>query len=291
MVFIGGLIGLHGIYQYFTHAEMPSYWADQSEVNITTRVFSIIGSPNILGALMVLILPVSISFVFSEKKIFKKIIFIGTTLAMCGTLVFTASRSAWIGFVVAMAVYFWMKDKRLIVLLVILVFAAYAISPTISSRVNYLLSPDYWASSATGGRVARYTQGFQLLRQNPWFGVGLGWFGGAVAQNYKIPDAFYVDSYFIKIAVEMGLVGLCSFIYLIYNALAWGARSVFRASDENKSLTQGIFAGMVGVIIPNFVENVFEVPMMVAYFWIFAAILIYLGKWLKAELFIMRGYY
>lgn len=277
IVFIGGVIGLHGIYQYVTHAEMPSYWADQSEINITTRVFSIIGSPNILGALMVLILPVSISFIFSEKKVFKKIIFTGTALAMFATLIFTASRSAWIGFIAAMAVYFWLKDKRLIVLLVILIFAAYALSPTVSNRVNYMLSPEYWASSATGGRVARYTIAFEWLSQNPVFGVGLGWFGGAVAKNFQIPDAFYVDSYFLKIAVEMGLVGLGAFVYLIYNAIAWGARSVSRASAEDKSMAQGLLAGIVGVIIPNFVENVFEVPMMVAYFWIFAAILIYLG--------------
>lgn len=278
VVFIGGLLGLHGIYQYVTHAEMPSYWVDRLESGITTRVFSIIGSPNILGSLMVLLIPVAIAFVFSEKKIFKKIIFAGITLAMSATLVFTSSRSAWIGFVVAMGVYFWLKDKRLILLLVIGVFAAYAFIPTIAHRVNYLLSPEYLVSSASGGRVARWTIGLEYLKQNPLFGVGLGQFGGAVAQNYKIPGAFYVDNYFLKIAVEMGLVGLGAFCIMIYNALAWGIRSVSRIKDaESLSMAQGIFAGMVGVVVPNFVENVFEVPMMVAYFWMFAAVLIFMG--------------
>lgn len=277
-VFIGGLLGLHGIYQYVTKAEMPSYWVDRLESGITTRVFSIIGSPNILGSLMVLLIPVAISFIFSEQKVFKKIIFIGITLTMSATLVFTSSRSAWIGFVVAMGVYFWLKDKRLILLLVIGVFAAYAFVPTIAHRVNYLLSPEYLISSATGGRVARWTIGLDMLRQNPLFGLGLGQFGGAVAQNFKIPDAFYVDNYFLKIAVEMGLVGLGAFCILIYNVLAWGLRAVYRTANvESLSMAQGIYAGLVGVVVPNFVENVFEVPMMMAYFWIFAAVLIFLG--------------
>lgn len=277
-VSIGGLLGLHGIYQYITHAEMPSYWVDRLESGITTRVFSIIGSPNILGSLMVLLIPIALSFVFSENKIFKKLIFIGITLAMSATLVFTSSRSAWIGFVVAMAVYFWLKDKRLIILLVLLVFAAYTFVPTIAHRVNYLLSPEYLVSSASGGRVARWTIGIDIIKQHPLFGVGLGQFGGAVAQNYKIPNAFYIDNYFLKIAVEMGLVGLTAFCILIYNALAWGLRAVKRtANSENLSMAQGIFAGMVGVVIPNLVENVFEVPMMLAYFWIFTAVLIFLG--------------
>ena len=277
-VFIGGLLGLHGIYQYVTKAEMPSYWVDRLESGISTRVFSIIGSPNILGSLMVLLIPIAVSLIFSESKILKKFLFGIITVFMCATLVFTSSRSAWIGFVVAMAVYFWLKDKRLIILLVLLIFAAYAFVPTIAGRINYLISPEYLVSSATGGRVARWTIGLNALRQNPVFGLGLGQFGGAVAQNFKIPNAFYVDSYFLKIAVEMGLVGFCAFCALIYNVLAWGIRCVKRITDSrNLSMAQGIFAGIAGVIVPNLVENVFEVPMMLAYFWFFNALLIFLG--------------
>lgn len=277
-VFIGGLLGLHGIYQYITKAEMPSYWVDRLESGISTRVFSIIGSPNILGSLMVLLIPISVSLIFSEHKLPKKFLFGIITLFMCATLVFTSSRSAWIGFVVAMAVYFWLKDKRLIVLLVLLLFTAYALVPTIAGRINYLISPEYLVSSAAGGRVARWTIALNMLRQNPLFGVGLGQFGGAVAQNFKIPNAFYVDSYFLKIAVEMGLVGFCAFCILIYNVLAWGIRSVKRINDSlNLSMAQGIFAGIAGVIVPNLVENVFEVPMLLAYFWFFNALLMFLG--------------
>lgn len=290
MVFVGGLLGLHGIYQYITKAEMPSYWVDRLESGISTRVFSIIGSPNILGSLMVLLIPIAISFVFSENKIFKKVIFIGVTLAMSATLVFTSSRSAWIGFVVAMGVYFWLKDKRLIFLLVAGVLAAYLLIPTIANRVDYLLSPEYLISSASGGRVARWTIGLNILKQNPLFGIGLGQFGGAVAQNFKIPDAFYVDNYFLKIAVEMGLVGLGAFCILIYSVLAWGIRAVKRTTNaQNLSMAQGIYAGLVGVVVPNFVENVFEVPMMLAYFWIFAAILIFLGFTLPAKSILARN--
>lgn len=278
LVLTGGLLGLHGIYQYVTKAEMPSYWVDRLESGISTRVFSIIGSPNILGSLMVLLIPVSVSLIFSEQKILKKLLFGIISIFMCATLIFTSSRSAWIGFVVAMAVYFWLKDKRLIILLLLFIFAAYALVPTIAGRVNYLISPEYLISSATGGRVARWTVALNILRQNPLFGVGLGQFGGAVAQNYKIPNSFYVDSYFLKIAVEMGFTGLCAFCILIYNVLIWGIRSVKRISDpQNLYMAQGIFAGVAGVIVPNLVENVLEVPMMLAYFWLFNALLMWLG--------------
>ncbi len=285
MVSIGALIGLHGIYQYVTKAEMPSFWVDRLEAGITTRVFSIVGSPNILGSLMVLIIPVAISLFFSESKILKKLFFAAAVLAMSATLIFTSSRSAWIGFVVALAVYFWLKDKRFIFALLIIIAAAYIFVPTVASRVNYLLSPEYMISSAAGGRIARWTIGIEALKQNPVFGLGLGQFGGAVAQNFKIPNAFYVDNYFLKIAVEMGLVGFAAFCVFIYNIIAWGLRSVTRITNEvNRSMAQGLYAGLIGVIVPNLFENVFEVPMMLAYFSIFTALLIYLGYTLQDKL-------
>ncbi len=278
MVFSGGLLGLHGVYQYITKAEMPAYWVENLEAEIITRVFSIIGSPNILGSLMVLIIPVSISLIFSEDKLIKKYVFGICTLLMCATLVFTSSRSAWIGFVFAMAVFFWLKDKRLVLLFLVLVFAAYLFVPTINNRVDFLLSANYFKSSALGGRLARWTAALEILRQNTLFGVGLGQFGGAVAQNFKIPNAFYVDSYFLRIAVEMGLAGLTAFCVFIYSVLVWGLRAVKRiAQPRQRGMAQGIYAGLVGVIVPNFVENVFEVPMMLAYFSIFTALLIFLG--------------
>lgn len=285
LVSIGGVLGLHGLYQYVTKAEMPSYWVDRLEAGITTRVFSIIGSPNILGSLMVLIIPIAISLFFSETKLLKKLFFVSVTLAMSATLIFTSSRSAWIGFVVAMAVFFWLKDKRLIVVLALVILAAYLFVPTVANRVNYLISPEYMVSSASGGRIARWTIAIEAIKQHPFFGLGLGQFGGAVAQNFKIPNAFYVDNYFLKIATEMGIIGLTAFVIFIYNILAWGIRAVSRITNAaNRQMAQGIYAGLVGVVVPNLVENVFEVPMMLAYFSILTGLLVFLGFTLEERL-------
>jgi len=35
----------------------------------------------------------------------------------------------------------------------------------------------------------------------------------------------------------------------------------------------GLFAGAMGVLAQNFVENIFEVPAMIAYFWITVALI------------------
>jgi O-antigen ligase len=89
---------------------------------------------------------------------------------------------------------------------------------------------------------------------------------------------FYMDNYYLKTAVEMGIVGLAAFAVLIGNALMWSLRALRRIRGSRYYyLVQGTFAGMCGVAAHNFVENVFEVPMMVTYFWLFAGVNIFLA--------------
>jgi O-antigen ligase len=257
---------------------MPSTWIDTLEKGIRTRAFSIIGSPNILGSLMVLLIPVSIGFICSETRTLKKLAFAGMTFIMTLCLVVTYSRGAWIGFAVAMAVLALMIDKRLLIPAALGAVAVFIFVPSVGDRLVYLISPQYMKSSLTAGRAIRWLTGLKMLKENPLLGVGLGRFGGAVAMTNKLPGTFYMDNYFLKTAVEMGLIGLTAFCVLIYNALAWSFRAL-RNLANTRSLrpAQGALAGMIGVVIHNFVENVFEVPMMVTYFWLFAAIIIFLG--------------
>ncbi|HBR03039.1 MAG TPA: polymerase, partial [Ruminiclostridium sp.] len=111
--------------------------------------------------------------------------------------------------------------------------------------------------------------------------VGLGHFGGAVAMNNKdlIPNTFYMDNYWLKTAVEMGTMGIIAFAVLILTLIVWSIRSVKHCKDyDTRLITAGCFSGLCGVLVHNLIENVFEVPYMVVYFWVIAAILLYFGR-------------
>jgi len=148
------------------------------------------------------------------------------------------------------------------------------------ARIKYMLSPQYLINSLTAGRLMRYQKGWQLFTENKLMGVGLGHFGGAVAMNNKklIPDTFYMDNYWLKTMVEMGTIGTAAFGILIVSLIIWSVRSIRRCGDYSSRLVaSGGFAGLCGVIVHNLVENVFEVPYMVVYFWIIASIVLYFG--------------
>lgn len=285
LVLVVSIMAIHGVYQFVVGVEMPSHWVDSKEAGVRTRVFSILTSPNILGSLMTLVLPICFSFVFMSKEIGKKILFLFFAMMMTGALVFTFSRGAWIGFAASICLYVFLKDKRLFIPVIIAGVLVAFLVPGVGNRITYMLSPEYIESSLRGGRLVRWIDGLKILATTPTFGVGLGHFGGAVAMNNELTysigvqtyETYYMDNYYLKTAVETGIFGLLAFIMLMYQIIINGLRTInITKSKEIKELEKGIIAGLFGVIIHNFVENVFEVPMMTSCFWLLAAVLMHL---------------
>ncbi len=280
-VIVVGILALHGIYQYIIGVEMPAGWVDQNEAGVRTRVYSIFTSPNAFGSLLTLAIPMAISLAVVNSRKMGKAIFAFIALCMMASLVFTSSRGAWMGFAVAIGIYVLLKDKRLIVPCIVAAVILVVAVPSVGNRISYMLSAEYIESSLKGGRLVRWITGLKIFANQPIFGIGLGHFGGAVAMNHELQTVvdtevvktFYMDNYMLKTAVESGIVGFGAFAVLMYSVVANGFRTMKIASTKlSRELTTGIMAGLCGVITHNFVENVFEVPMMTSLFWVFAAV-------------------
>lgn len=281
------LLAVYGVYQYAAGVEMPAGWTDQNEASVRTRVYAIFTSPNAFGSLLTLCAPMAVSMIVISRTRRAKAAFAVMTLFILASLAFTFSRGAWVGFIVAAGVYVLVKDKRLIIPGIIAVVLIAVLVPSISSRIGYMLSAEYIESSLRGGRLIRWITGLKIFADYPVLGIGLGEFGGAVAMNNNVKvivdntvtEAFYMDNYMLKTAVEAGLVGLISFAALMYSVFINGLRTVRTASsDVSRELATGILAGLCGVIVHNFVENIFEVPMMTSLFWVFTAVM--MSMWL-----------
>jgi O-antigen ligase len=243
---MAGLLCLHGVYQYVVAVPIPESWVSQTELGVRTRVFSLTGSPNILGSLIVLTAPMMASMAYYLKRSWAKFLFVCLTGMMCLCLLFTFSRGAWVGMVVAVLLFALFVDRRLIAIMGAAGAAALALVPSITSRLTYLFTTDYAEASAIGGRVLRWEVGRLLLTDNnPWLGFGLGRFGGAVAMNNQILDEtetfeyFYMDNYYLKTMVEMGYIGLIFFLVLLAAFVIWGLRAVYRSGLEARLTAAG----------------------------------------------------
>lgn len=275
------VIAFHGIYQYITKAPMPTQWVAQAEVGVRTRVYSIFGSPNVMGAFLVMTAPMLAGCAYYVKKLWVKCALWGIVGTLCLATLFTFSRGAWFGLTVAVVVFSLLVDRKLLLIAGAAILAIIFCVPEISNRIGFLFTSDFAEANATGGRGERWQIGLSLWRPNKLFGFGLGRYGGAIAmQNQEIDNLkyYYMDNYYLKTLTEMGLLGLVSYVWLLLRNLLWSCRSIFKTRKNKLSvLANGIVAGQLGVLSHSYFENIFEVPYMNAYFWGFAASVMYLG--------------
>jgi O-antigen ligase len=271
------LIAVHGIYQYITKAPIPGGWVDVSE-HVRTRVFSVLQSPNELGAYMALMTPIVFGlFVYETVRIRKWLYGVGTVLC-AATLLFTFTRGAWVALAVAllfMAVFF---ERRLFILLVVLAVVAFFV-PTIHHRIADLFSPVYWIKSSQGGRISKWLTAFDKMTISPLFGVGLGHYGGAVSSIYH--SGTYSDNYYAKTLGESGIVGLVLFfglhVALVRDLFRTTLKKV-RNSGKVKFVAFGGVTGIVAVLFHNATENVFEFGPMAAMYFTYATLFLIWGR-------------
>ena len=288
MVALATVIALHGIYQFIVAVPIPSNWTDQAEQSVRTRVYSIFGSPNIMGDYMVMFAPMAAGLAYYLPKTWQKLLAWACAFAMCFACLFTMSRGAWVAMAVAVVLFCLLVDRRLFALLVVAAMAAMFL-PFVASRIGYLFTEQFAESTARGGRASRWHYGLNYLVESghPWLGLGLGMFGGAIAMQTKIIDQwdyFYLDNYYLKIMVEMGYLGFIFFVVLLAALVLIGLRCVRRSGLIHRAggprmqpLAAGILSGLCGVLAHCYFENIFEEPYMMAYFWMMAAMLVYLG--------------
>lgn len=287
LVGLATLIALHGIYQYIAAVPIPSSWMTHTETSVRTRVYSIFGSPNIMGDFMVLFAPMAAGLAYYTKNRKLQILAWVCAFAMCFGCLFTMSRAAWMALAVAIVIFVLLVDRRLLVLLAAAGCVACTL-PFVRSRIGFLFTAEFAEANTSGGRAGRKLVAMTLLEQRgKWTGVGLGMFGGAVAMQNQVIDHqeyFYVDNYYLKLMIEMGYVGLTAFVVTILSLIANGCRALYRTAQQKKQglsrlypLCAGIFAGLCGVLLHCGFENIFEEPYMMAYFWSLAGLLMWAG--------------
>jgi len=289
MVALATVIAVHGVYQYIVAVPIPSNWTDQAEQSVRTRVFSIFGSPNIMADYTVMFAPMAAGLAYYLKKPWQKVLAWVCTFLMCFGCLFTMSRAGWMAMAVAVVIFCLIVDKRLFALIMVAGVGA-CFLPFVASRIGYLFTEQFAESTARGGRGGRWHYGLNYLKESghPWLGLGLGMFGGAIAVTHQIIDQwdyFYMDNYYLKIMAEMGYLGFAAFVILLVFLAVTCCRAIFRSKKEAlpegktsmKPLAAGMFAGLCGVLVHCYFENIFEEPYMMAYFWIMAAMIVYIG--------------
>lgn len=186
-----------------------------------------------------------------------------------GTLFVSFSQGAWMGAAAAEGVLLAAGSPRMrrqvVVMLLVLALvggcvAVYAWQSK-APAFGLLLSRLDLGSSSKTERIHIWTGTWQMFRDHPWVGVGMGAFS-AVYPQYRIPQArepnvWHAHNLFLHLLAETGVVGLLAFLAMV---ATWGIRAVRALLGQVGSRRDGV-AVILAALSALFTHHLFDVPM------------------------------
>jgi len=152
---------------------------------------------------------------------------------------------------------------------------------SVTKRVHYTFEPERGQPTvrvgavgldpSTSARLISVKQALEGFSHRPIFGYGVTGFA-------------FMDQQFARTLVETGIVGLVTFLALVWALLKAGVTS-FRTLTvpEERGLALGFVAGTVGLLGHALGANTFIIVRIMEPFWFFAAIVVALPGLAQAE--------
>lgn len=268
-VLAGAAMALHGLYQYLTGAPMPAHWVDVSETNIGTRAYSIVDNPNGLGAFLLMGAIVSMSMALGRgSRPLARLFWAGACVVHLVGIAVTFSRGAWIGLAAGVIVLLLVAYRRYLLALVTAAVVGWFAAPaTFVQRLRFAFSSAYITKSSEAGRLYVWRMALRFINDHPWFGLGLGTFGGTSAVTFGY-SRLWVDSFYLQLGAEGGLLLLGFFLWILLR-VAKGlvkGRTVTR-DPYLRALTAGVLGAFVAVCVANATASVWETLTVGVGFW------------------------
>jgi len=105
------------------------------------------------------------------------------------------------------------------------------------------------------GRLFRWRQAFLNLFDHPLLGSGLGTFGGSAGQKYGYFTGISMDSVWIRVLAETGMLGFITYVAWMASSFAGVATRFFRSGDK-----LWLFAsiGLLALLVNLFTDNLLD---------------------------------
>jgi O-antigen ligase len=198
------------------------------------RIQSTFAHPNIFAFFIVMVIG-TILFLQSTTRLKVsgryRLILLVYLLPLLILLIFTQTRSAWVGCAIQFLVYGIVYDRKVLVLLLLAPFGLLAI-PDVSDRLGDLSSGnDYIGGSgsnlnAYAWRKMLWESSFSYIWQRPFFGYGVNSFFVHVPEFFPLDHVNHgqAHSVYIQTIFEMGFVGFVSFGLIFCRSFIWLGR-------------------------------------------------------------------
>ena len=231
-------VGYTGAYVIYNIAVITGY----SGQRIHELAWGMFSDSNEFSQIIVMLLPILVLLLIEIKglkwRLFSCLmIAIGMVI-----MVLSASRGGFLGLLI-ICVALWLRGRRKMLLLIVVAASMGALLLLAPSSLFERLGSitQYSQDESSLGRLEAWSAGLRMFLRNPVSGIGAGCFDYA-SLDYGLSKELVAHNSFITVVAETGLIGLISYLCLIYYTFQ-GCRRI-----RSALLLQGRQGGLIYVL-------------------------------------------
>jgi O-antigen ligase len=255
------LIAIYGITQFYGYEIIKP---EPRKINWIRHSYSTIGNRNFLGSYLVLILPISMYYYISSKRL----TYLVSSCILYSCLLCTLTRGAWIGFGTLLLFFIYyifrykINTKYLIALLAAFIIATYTINATsngdLLNRASKLKNDiaNISSDNSGAGRIFIWRNALKLLPNKPILGSGPDTFGIVFMDKFgdEVKTVLKSDLYFDKAHNEYLQQAITTGIPSMILYISFGLTILIRAHKniKNNKLLIPLFCSILGYAVQAF---------------------------------------
>jgi hypothetical protein len=255
----------------------------QSGTRVSAPFEGAVGEPNTLGGYQVLMMGIVIGLLTHARSLrwqWRLVILAVLTIV---PFTFTLSRASYAAIIPMYftAIFFNRRRSRnvlLAVLILVSIVSIFVFPKNIRERLEYTFKPELQETivpvqigsvtlePSASARILDWIRLFEKWKRRPFLGYG-------------VTGAGFVDSQFVGVLVETGLVGLSAFIILLVSVGRHTLRIYRSAKDDvYQAIALGFFAGHVGMVVHALTSNTFIIIRIMEPYWFLAAVVMMIPR-------------
>ena len=263
-----------GIIEYF-FGDISARWLDTEYFgDIRGRVVSLFDNANVLAFYLVMVFPFALDLVLRSRNKSERFLarFAVASIVIC--VVFTWSRGAWIGLIVAAIVYMLIKTRKIVKAIFALCLAIPVLSILLPSNIIHrFMSIGDLADSSTYYRVLTWRGSLDAILDNLFVGYGYGTSAFETAYpSYAysgIEAAEHSHSLYLQILFGMGLLGFAVFfivmLFFAQKNLEFFSKTELRKNQANVAVAA--FVAFISALVMGMFDYIWYNNRVLFLFW------------------------
>jgi len=210
-----------------------------------------------------------------DKNIWRKIFFGVTAGLSYYCILFLFSRSGYLATVASLLVLGIVKDKKILLGLIVIFLFWTAILPTaVKERIYMTRTNDSW-DRTTMERFGMWEQGKSMIREKPILGRGFDITAQIAVRESEFDDYAWNSFHnsYLQTLVEMGVVGLL-LVLSIYGIGFYSGYKLFRLGKDGfqRGLGLGVMACVPAILFGNIAGSYWQYYNIIGFFYVYVAL-------------------